>query len=145
MSPDVLAENRDIFQRELAQQGPGRGAPTEHEEAVALAAWIRAQEGRYPQLRYMTHHEAGGHRHGAVAARIRAEGQRPGVPDYMLYWSNGRYVGLAIELKRADRSNHPTAEQRAWLDWLAGQGWRCEVAYGVEEAIRVIEEYLGVG
>lgn len=52
------------------------------------------------------------------------------------------YVGLAIELKRSDHSNKPTAQQNEWLSWLDSQQWRCVVCYGANEAIDVIREYL---
>ena len=56
----------------------------------------------------------------------------------LMVWNHNRdrrcgmnYVGLAIELKRSDRSNHATNEQVIWLEYLAAQGFRCEICYGL--------------
>ena len=75
---------------------------------------------------------------------LRAEGVRAGVPDVMLAVRRGQWGGLFVELKRADRSNHATPEQAAWLERLRSYGYMAVVAYGAQEAINVIEHYLEV-
>ena len=86
----------------------------------------------------------GGARHPAVAAKLKAEGVRPGVPDLFLAAPSGRDVlakGLWIELKR--HPNRPSAEQEAVIAYLRRQGYHCVVAYGFDEAKMAIEGYLG--
>ena len=122
-------------------------APHEHDEQAALFAWAAANEGRYPELALLFAIPNGGHRHPAVAAQLKAEGVRPGVPDVFLPavrpGPDGRvWGGLFVEMKRADHSNGPTPEQRLWLERLRNAGYMAAVAYGAAEAIAVIENYL---
>ena len=117
--------------------------PSEEESQIAVIAWADSQT--HPALKWLMHTPNGGHRSPATAGRMKALGQRPGVPDLLLYWRDwdgqaARYVGLAIEMKR--KPNKPTAEQREWLAHLEAQDWRCEVCYSAQAAIDVIREYL---
>lgn len=133
---DDLADiNRDLF-------GPDADEPktTEHDEQVKLFAWARAFQEQEPLLRLLFAVPNGGARHPAVAAKLKAEGVRAGVPDCILPVARGGHVSLAIELKVG--RNRPTPEQRWWLDRLAEQGWRCVVCYSAEEAIAEVERYL---
>ena len=54
----------------------------------------------------------------------------------------GHYGALAIELKRADRSNHATDAQRDWIERLRAAGYMAVICYGAQEAIEVIKTYL---
>ena len=117
-------------------------APTEHEEQCALFAWAEANEGAFPELANMFAVPNGGYRPMATAQRLAEEGVKAGVPDALLLCRRGPYGGLAIELKRADRSNHATPEQRAWLKRLAAAGYMAVICYGADEAIGVIAAYL---
>lgn len=124
-------------------------ADSEDEKAAAFRfwKWVTEHEAQYPQLRWLTHHESGGYRPIVVATRLKREGQKTGFPDYALYWINTVdgliFMGWAMELKRADRTNHPTKEQREWLQHLQLQGWKCVVCYGADEAIVALIDYLG--
>ena len=118
-------------------------AEDESAAAIRFLGWVTVHETAYPQLRWLMHHESGGYRPFTTAVRLQREGQRPGFPDYALYWANGRgFVGWTCELKRADRTNHPTALQAEWLNHLRTQGWQCVVCYGADEAIAALKEYL---
>jgi hypothetical protein len=123
---------------------------TEAEEQIALFTWIDAHKAKHPALAWAFHVPNGEFRHPATAGRLAAMGVRRGVPDVLLPClahdaeADRTYVGLAIELKRADHSNHTTPEQDDWLAWLDSQEWRSVVCYGAAEAIRVIKEYLGM-
>lgn len=122
--------------------------PLEAQEQAFLFDWIDANISTYPPLRWAFHPANGEYRHPATAARLKTMGVRPGVPDVLLPYRaydagvDKLYTGLAIELKRSDRSNHATPEQEEWLSWLDSQDWRCVVCYGAQEAIDVICEYL---
>ena len=72
---------------------------------------------------------------------MKAEGQRQGVPDLTLPVPSGSYHGLFIELKRV-KGGRVSPEQKDWLAFLSGQGYRAEVCKGAVEAIAVINEYL---
>ena len=123
--------------------------PTEHAEAVALMRMVKLHEGRHPELRLLFAVPNGGDRHKIVAAKMKAEGVKAGVPDYFLasprYCSASRedYSGLFIELK--SMTGYASKEQKEWVERLRGQGYRAEVCRGWEQAWGVIREYLSIG
>lgn len=115
--------------------------PSEHEEAKAFFARVRLHEQNMPELRLLYAVPNGGDRHRAVAAKMKAEGVRPGVPDYALPVPRGGLHGLYIELKRLD--GRASREQNEWIQGLRDRGYRAEVARGADEAWRILREYLG--
>jgi len=116
---------------------------SEHNEQVTLFQWASLNVGRWPCLSRMFAIPNGGHRHPAVAGRLKAEGVKAGVPDIFLPWPVSGWCGLWIEMKYG--RNKPTKKQRDWLAWLGINGYKTATCWGAEEAIRVIEEYLGGG
>jgi len=156
-SPDTLRESAATL-AELtgqtvapAEYRAARAAitPTEHEEQVALFQWAAANEERYPGLANLFSVPNGGYRPMVTAAQLKAEGQKPGVPDCFLAVPrpgvNGKgYHGLFLELKRSDRSNHATPLQKEWIERLRQWGYQAVVCYGAQEAIEVIKTYLGI-
>lgn len=117
-------------------------SPSEHDEQVALFAWAAASLVAHPELASLFAIPNGGYRHPAVAAALKQEGVKPGVPDCFLAVQRGGWGGLFLELKRADRSNHAPASQQEWIERLRASGYLVVVAYGAEQAISVIEAYL---
>ncbi len=74
-------------------------------------------------------------------------GVNAGIPDLILPCQrrgpDGQHYGaMFIELKRADRSNGPSAAQEQWIDALRREGYSVVVAYGATDAIDAIEHYL---
>lgn len=120
----------------------GGSAPLEHDEQVELFEWADAAQGEHPELCMLFAIPNGGARHPAVAAQLKAEGVKAGVPDIMLAVARGRWHGLFVELKRADRSNHATSAQRAWMEMLRRYGYSAIVCYGATDAINAIMGYL---
>lgn len=111
----------------------------EHAEAVALMQRVKLHEARWPALRWLFAVPNGGARNKVAGAKIKAEGGRRGVPDYLWPQRSGAFVGLAIELKANGGRLDPA--QRDWLAHLEAQGWKCVVAYGADEAWTAIREY----
>ena len=130
----------------LMQAGALGGAvPLEHDEQAALFTWAELQEAAHPELRNLFAIPNGGARHPAVAAQLKAEGVRRGVPDLFLAvmrrGSDGRtWGGLFIEMKR--KPNKPTSEQQEWIARLRASGYMAVVCYGCEEAKQCIMAYL---
>lgn len=87
------------------------------------------------------------------AKRQKALNPRRGHPDLMIYEPSGEYVGLAIELKRegvkiAKKDGSPASqhikEQNEYLEALRKRRWRCFFTIGYDDAIKTIDEYLGI-
>ncbi len=95
-------------------------AASEHDEQVALFAWAAMNEAQHPELACMFAIPNGGARHPAVAAQLKAEGVRAGVPDCFLAVRRGKWGGLFIEMKR--RPNKPTTAQQEWIARLRNSG-----------------------
>jgi hypothetical protein len=72
---------------------------TEHDEQVALSRWVTLLQPRHPELALLHAIPNGGHRHKAVAVRLKAEGVKRGVPDLCLPVPRGGHHGLYLEMK----------------------------------------------
>ena len=83
----------------------------------------------------------GGKRSKTEAARMVAQGVRPGVPDLMIPRAAGKYHGLFIEMKREKGSTAP-ADQIAWIETLNAEGYYARVCKGFDEARETIELYM---
>lgn len=114
---------------------------SEHDEQCALFEWAARMEGRAPELALLFAIPNGGHRHPAVAARMRAEGVRAGVLDTCLPVARRDYHGAWIELKFG--KNKLTAEQEAWARRLGSEGYYVTVCWSWVEAARTLLWYLG--
>ena len=162
-SPDIAQANAHQVQALAADAAaemaalapPARGraaqakasAPTEHDEQCTLFAWAEAAVIAMPETMLLFAIPNGGARHPAVAAQLKREGVRAGIPDVFLpamrRGQDGRiYGGLFVEVKRRDHSNHATTEQREWMAALREAGYMCVLAYGADEAITAITTYL---
>ena len=117
---------------------PGRGS--EHAEQAALIALCAAHEAKHPELALLFAVPNGGQRHPAVAAKLRAEGVRAGVPDLFLPVVRGGAPGLWIELKYG--KNGLSEHQQEWAERLRAQGYRVEVCRSAESALAALLAYL---
>lgn len=114
---------------------------TEHEHAKALMRMVRLFSQQRPELGLFFAVPNGGDRNKIVASKMKAEGVKAGVPDYILPVARGGYHGLAIELKSL--TGRASREQVQWIEALRDHGWRAEVCRGWIEAMRVIADYCG--
>ncbi len=115
---------------------------TEHGEQKTLIRWADLNAGRYPVLARLYAIPNGGHRVKAVAARMKAEGVRRGVPDLCLPYPSHGYSGLYIEMKT--RKGRVSREQGEYLEFLRSAGYQAVVCRGWVEAAGVIVDYLGL-
>jgi len=105
---------------------------------------------KYPMLKWIFAVPNGGDRHKAVAAKLKAEGVKPGVPDLCLPYPVTvdesiyfyHYHGLYIEMKSKEAKGRVSPEQKKWLEYLEGVGYKVNVAWSANEAIQIIEAYL---
>jgi hypothetical protein len=118
-----------------------RYLPAEHDEQVALVTWLQWMHREAWEHCYAIPN--GGHRHQAVAKRMKDEGVKRGVPDLCLALPSRHWHGLYLELKASGTTACSVSkEQRAWIERLREAGYAAEVAHGLDEAKRVIEGYL---
>ena len=117
------------------------GVPTEDEEQIAVMQWAEFQMGRWPELQWLFHIPNGGKRSKVEAARFKAMGVKPGVPDLCLAVPRNGYHGLYIEMKRRE-GGKLSADQKKWIDGLQENGYCVHRCDGCHEAEAVLEAYL---
>lgn len=86
------------------------------------------------------HPPNGGTRNIIEAAKLKAMGVKAGVPDCMIFNKKHGYAGLAIELKVG--YNKPSEKQIAFMEKLAGEGWKCVVSHSLDEVCDLIDWYF---
>lgn len=114
--------------------------PSEHAEQSTLIHWTHLVQGQQPELSLLFAVPNGGHRLPSVAAALKREGVRAGVPDLMLPVARCGYHGLFIEMKAQGGSL--SQEQKQWRVLLISQGYGVAVCYGYEAARQVLIDYL---
>lgn len=113
---------------------------TEEQEQIVVMHWAEMFAAGRPELELLFHIPNGGKRSKSEAARFKAAGVCPGIPDLFLPVARGGYHGLWIEMKAKDGRVSPA--QRDMMGRLSAQGYRCVVCFGADEAIAQITEYL---
>lgn len=129
-------------------------APSEHTEQCVVIEWWAHVCSKYglpvfalfavpngAKLQFARN--KAGNRYSIEAARLLAEGMRPGVPDLFLAsgsQSDTAAHGLFLEMKR--KPNKPTPEQEAVLAYLRTSGYHAVICWNADEAMRAITGYL---
>ena len=115
---------------------PGR---TEHGEQSAVIDWANVHVPRWPELKWLFAIPNWRIKPGQ-RIYLAEEGVKKGVADLCLPAGHGGYFGWYCEMKLAP--NKPTLEQKLFLKFVKAQGYYACVAYGYDEAITYLEEYL---
>ena len=115
----------------------------EDQEQELVIQWKELMVGRCPKLKYHHHCPNGGSRHPAEAQKLRRMGVVPGVSDLFLPVARHGYHGLWIEMKR-QQGGRLSPKQKDWLEGMREEGYKAVRADGAEEAIAILEEYLGI-
>ena len=99
-------------------------------------------------LELIIHIPNGGLRSKSEAARLKAMGVVAGVSDLFLPVMVHGHGGLWVEMKgldeRGKKDGRVSKEQQAWIDEMRRRGYRAVVAFGADESIRAIAEYVGI-
>ena len=118
----------------------------EHRHQVTIISWAASMRCKYPELAMLYAVPNGGDRHPIVAAKLKAEGVKPGQPDLTLPVARRGYHGLYIEEKvpktPVSSKTYPSALQRCVGRALAAEGNLAVVCWGQDATIKVIEWYL---
>lgn len=114
----------------------------EHEIQVALFANVNNEDElrRRPALAFAFAVPNGGDRRPGVAAKLKAEGVKPGILDVWLPVPRGGYVGLVIEIK--DPSGTLSPEQAHWLAGLEREGWKTVIHTTATGAFAEMTRYV---
>lgn len=108
--------------------------PSEDHEQMHLVQWFRRT---YPLVRIFAIPN-GGHRHPAVAAKMKATGVSSGVPDLFIpEWQ------LWIEMKRT-KGGSVSMEQKDWMLYLQKVGYCVKVCKGAEDAKGQIQAFVTI-
>lgn len=134
-----MPEQIDMLDGRRKRRNP-RARTSEHVEQSTLMQWAALASRKYPELELLHAIPNGGHRFKHVAAAMRKEGVKPGVPDLCLPVARGKWHGLYIELKAA--GGRVSEHQERWISGLRRQGYMAEVVHGWESARDVIIDYL---
>ena len=111
----------------------GDRIPTEHEEQREVVKWFRR---KYGPVRIFAIPN-GGFRSRATAARLKAEGVSPGVPDLFV-----PFHCLWIEMKRI-KGGKLSPDQRNWQKYLVEEcGHTWIVCHGAEDAKAQIDAFM---
>jgi hypothetical protein len=78
-----------------------------------------------------------------VAAKLKAQGVRPGVYDYIWLLARGGYHGCMIELKDTGEGRLH-GRQPAWRDWAISQGYFWAMRRGAAAAYRTLDWYYNL-
>lgn len=114
--------------------------PSEDTIQAQVIRWATLQAGVYPELARLFHVPNGGQRHAAVAAKLKGQGVKPGVPDLCLPVPRFGCPGLWIEMKTAE--GRVSTNQKDWIEYLKGAGYRVEVCRSFDEARAALLDYL---
>lgn len=116
----------------------------EHEIQCALFQWAGLQAKTIPALALMfaIPNESYGNskRDMLRGLKFKKEGRKAGVPDIFLPVASRGKHGLFLEMKSS--TGRISDKQKAWLTALHMQQYETAVAYSLDEAIKIIKDYL---
>lgn len=118
---------------------------TEHAHQAAVMQWVAVDGRQYAGLDLLFAIANGGDRRMSVAASLKAEGVKPGVPDLCLPVPAGAYPGLWIEMKKPGEWGKAlggrSSGQLEWHKRLRAQGYAVCTCYSWRSAVAVLIMY----
>lgn len=121
-------------------------AVSESEMAMDFMRAVRLYETRYPLLGRIFHVPNGGKRTPQAGMKLKAEGVKRGVYDYLLiyksFFRREQFNGLAIELKA--KGGLLSAEQKQFAIEIAAEGWYVVDCWDADAAFSVLTAYLAL-
>lgn len=110
----------------------------EHKLQCSMVRWFRIQ---YPKMKHnLFSVPNGGLRDAVTAAKMKAEGQLPGVADLIFLKQNRFYGALLIETKT--KEGRQSDLQREWEQMITCDGYKYVVVRSLEDFMREINQYL---
>lgn len=118
---------------------PVNGGLSEHTMQAAVVTWARMAASGHLALAALYAVPNGARTTPGVAAKLKAEGMKPGVPDLVLPVPANGAPGLVVEMKTLTGS--VSREQKAWLGMLKAMGFKAVVCRSIEAAIDALTEH----
>ncbi len=118
-------------------------AHPEADDQMALVTFCSYHLGRLISSKRLkfTHAPNGGSRNVLEALQLKKMGVSRGTPDLLFFFPNGKFGGLAIEMKSIN-GGKLSEEQKEWLDYLNSIGWLALEAKGFHAAKDIVIEYF---
>lgn len=141
---------------QLFTLGDYRPVASEHNEQATFFDWLlKTRIGVNPEVHPLFFavpngaHLAGDKYQRARAMNVlKAEGLTPGVSDTLFLSGRGGFLGLALEFKKttekAKRDGGVSDNQQEFLRVVRMEGYQAAVAYGSEEAEKIVTNYLNM-
>ena len=107
--------------------------PPEEVEGMWLFNWISEQEIQHPEFKWIAHIPNGGRRDVRTGAKLKAQGVRTGIYDYLWLLPRGGFHGAVMELKKR-KGGYLEDSQKNWRDWALQNGYCWQRCNGAEEA-----------
>lgn len=112
----------------------------EHQLQAAFFEWL---ELKHPEINEVTFSVPNGVRCSrSQAVKLIKEGLKAGVPDVFMGVPRGTFPGLFIEFKI--KPNKPSKVQEARIENFLAQGFKCEVIYNIDDAMKLVGDYVGL-
>lgn len=114
----------------------------EHRIQAEYFKILALNEAEFPYLKFIHAIPNGGQRNIIVAAKMKREGTKRGVPDINIPIANTWFHGCYLETKSAKGTL--TKEQKEFMNFLYNHGYECAVCRSVEELVDATELYLNI-
>lgn len=120
---------------------------SEHEQQKGLMDWWAKSYPKYYECLFAIPNGsvlAGDKKQRAIQMnKLKAEGFKPGVSDLFLMIARHGYHGLFIEMKNEGKTKSSVTEpQWEHIRCAREQGYKAEWCAGIDEAIKLITEYM---
>lgn len=112
----------------------------EHREQAGFVNMLKCLKPELNDFWFATPN--GGKRDIGTARKLKREGVKAGIPDFIVLIPNAFYCGLLIEFKRPDGKGVVSKDQARIMSSLNGVGYLCKIALTSEEAWAILCEYL---
>jgi len=122
------------------------------EDIVQLAV-VNYLRLKYPKVRFLANYLSGARLPIYLAKKGKALGQAgQGTPDLFVFFNNGKYASLVIELKATGKtpfkkdgmlkSDEHLIKQNNYICYLNSIGFYATFSVGINEAISTIDRYM---
>lgn len=108
---------------------------------------------KYPKVKFLANYLSGARLPIYLAVKARKLGQASqGTPDLFIFFNNGKYASLAIELKAEGKnpfkkdgmlkSDEHLEKQFNYINYLNNIGFYAKFCVGADDAIKTIDSYM---